>query len=229
MTTQPQPTGSPGTGQTLIRPASRPKIQVDIDLAITVDRTGSSDRFRTGIPMSVETILTQIGGKARSVRCWLQSHGDQDEGQFPRLHTNGGAPDQATSDCRLIDYGGGGDPEEHHLDAIEHLLNTVPWSADRNRSRGAILALLTDESKPLTSGKTPQQLGAEIKSRGILLYLVCEPRPNLRELVNAAEGLMFQISNNPDPAELQRVASQLAASVIATVGSGSTKPIATLF
>jgi hypothetical protein len=225
----PASTGSGQAAPTLIRPASRPKMQVDIDLAVTVDRTGSSDRFRTGIPITLEAIVTQIEGKARSVRCWLQSHGDQDDGQFPLLHTDGGTPNQAVDDCKRITYGGGGDAEEHHLDGIEHLLNTVPWSSDRSRSRGAILALLTEESKPLTSGKTAQQLGMEIKSRGILLYLICEPRPMLRELVNTAEGLMFQISNNPDLAELQRIASQLAASVIATVGSGSTKPIATLF
>ena len=48
----------------------------------------------------------------------------------------------------------------------------------------------------------------------------------LQELIDAAGGLMFQISNSPDPADLQKIAGQLAASIAATVASGSTVPMA---
>ncbi|MBI4641462.1 MAG: hypothetical protein HY731_12255, partial [Candidatus Tectomicrobia bacterium] len=64
-----------------------------------------------------------------------------------------------------------------------------------------------------------------IKKQGILLYLVCEPTPTLYELVHAANGMVFQISNTPDNAELQRIAVQLAASIVATIGSGNTQPM----
>jgi len=175
--------------------------------------------------MTAKLVLELVGARARNVKCWVQSHGDLDEGQEFVLHTDGGIPEQAIEDIRKIIYGGGGDPPEHHLDAIENLLGTVPWTADPTRARGAILAFMTADAKPTKSGVTARQLGQELQHRGVLLYLVCEPTPTLLELVGAARGLTFQISNSPDPSELQRIAAQLAASIVATVASGSTVPM----
>lgn len=217
---QPNPVTQP-----IVRPSPRPKIQVEVDLGITVDRTGSSEQFQTGIPMTAETIIRQVAAKARSVACWAQSHGDFDDAQDIILHTDGGTPDQAIEDIKKITYGGGGDLPEHHLDAVEHLLQNVPWKSDPTRARGAIVAFLTSDTKPTRSGVTARELGEEIKNQGILLYLVCEQTPTLKELVDAAEGLMFEITNNPDPNDLQKIASQLAASIVATVGSGGTVPM----
>ena len=69
----------------IVSPASRPKIQCEVDLAATVDRTGSSLKFQVGIPKTFEIILTQVSAKAREVKCWLASHGDLDENQRARL------------------------------------------------------------------------------------------------------------------------------------------------
>jgi len=213
-------------GPSLVRPATRPKIQCEVEAAATVDRTGSSEPFQVGIPLTFETIVKQLAAKARTVKCWVASHGDLDDGQDFVIHTDGGTPDQAIEDIKKIVYGGGGDPPEHHLDAVESLLNKVPWTANPARARGAILAFTTADSKPAKSGISARDLGAEIKRRGILLYLVCEPTPTLHDLVKSAEGLMFQITNSPDPAELQKIAAQLAASIVATVASGGTVPMA---
>lgn len=213
-------------GPLIVRPAARPKIQCEVDLAASIDRTGSSERFQTGIPLTYEMIVLQVQAKARKVKCWVASHGDLDEGQDFIIHTDAGTPEQAIEDIKKISYGGGGDPPEHHLDAIESLLNRVPWTADLSRARGAILAFMTADSKPAKSGISAADLGKQIKDKGILLYLVCEPTPTLQELASAAEGLVFQISNNPDPAEMQKIAAQLAASIVATVASGGTVPMA---
>lgn len=212
-------------GPSLVQPAARPKIQCEVQLAATVDRTASSKPFEVGIPKTFEMIVKQVAAKARSVKCWVASHGDLDEGQAFVIHTDGGAPEQAIADIKRVPYDGGGDPPEHHLDAVESLLNKVPWTANPAQARGAILAFTTADSKPARSGLSARDLGAEIKRRGILLYLVCEPTPTLQDLVNSAEGLMFQITNSPDPAELQRIAAQLAASIVATVASGGTVPM----
>lgn len=212
-------------GPSIVRPATRPKIQCEVDIATTVDRTGSSERFQAGIPLTYETIVSQVKAKARSVRCWLASHGDLDEGQQFIIHTDAGTPEQAVEDIKKITYGGGGDPPEHHLDAIEALLGRVPWTADPNRARGAILAFMTADTKPAKSGLSAAAIGKQIRDKGILLYLVCEPTPTLHELASAAEGLMFQISNSPNSVELQKIASQLAASIVATVAAGGTVPM----
>ena len=213
------------SGPSMVRPATRPKIQCEVDLATTVDRTGSSERFQTGIPKTYEMIVSQVAAKACRVKCWLASHGDLDEGQDFIIHTDAGAPDQAIEDIKKIVYGGGGDPPEHHLDAIEALLKRVPWKSDPSRARGAIMAFMTADTKPAKSGITAAELGKQIKHKGLLLYLVCEPTPTLQELASSADGLVFQITNNPDPHELQKIAGQLAASIVATVSSGSTVPM----
>ncbi|MBN1516001.1 hypothetical protein JXA32_05485 [Candidatus Sumerlaeota bacterium] len=209
----------------LFNPASRPKIQCEVDLAVTVDRTGSSERFQSGIGAAYEIIASQVAAKARDVKCWVQTHGDLDEGQEIIMHTDAGTPEQAIDDIKKISYGGGGDPPEHHLDAIESLLDRVPWTADPSRARGAIVAFMTADTKPAKSGVSAGDLGMLIKDKGILLYLICEPTPMLQELADLAEGLVFQISNDPDPDELQRIAEQLAASIVVTVSSGGTVPM----
>ena len=215
--------GKPGTA--LVRPATRPKIQCEVNLATTIDRTGSSERFQTGIPNTFEMIVSQLRAKAREVKCWLGTHGDLDEGQKFIIHTDAGTPEQAVEDVKKISYGGGGDPPEHHLDAIEELLNCVPWTSDPSRARGAILAFMTADTKPTKSGISASELGKQVKAKGILLYLVCEPTPTLQELASAADGLVFQISNNPQPAEMQKIAAQVGASIVATVATGGTVPM----
>lgn len=213
-------------GPSIVRSAARPKIQVEVQLAATVDRTGSSAAFQEGIPKTYQLIANQIAAKARSVRCWVASHGDLDHGQKVILHTDGGTHTQAIQDIGQIDYGGGGDPPEHHLDAVEWLLHRIPWCQDPCRSRGAIVAFTTADTKPAKSGVTATKLGEAIRDAGLLLYLVSEPTATLEELVAAAQGLLFQISNSPQAAELQKIAGQLAASIVATVASGGTVPLA---
>jgi hypothetical protein len=212
-------------GRTMIRPAVRPKIQCEVDLYVTIDRTGSSERFRTGIPQTLEIIVVQLQSKARRLTVTLASHGDLDDNQQTVIHTDAGTPEQAVQDAKNITFGGGGDIPESHLDAIEYALTHMPWSADPSRCRGAILAFMTADSKPARSGVTAAQIGQRIQAKGLLLYLVCEPTPTLYELVAAANGLMFDITNNPDPSELQKIAAQLAASIAASVASGSTIPM----
>lgn len=212
-------------GPSIVRPAARPKIQCEVDLAITIDRTGSSERFQRGIPQTYEMVVSQVKAKAREVKCWVASHGDLDEGQDFVIHTDAGTPQQAIEDIKKISYGGGGDAEEHHLDAIEALLNRVPWTADPSRARGAILAFLTADTKPAKSGISAAALGKQIRDKGIQLYLVCEPTSTLQELASTAGGLVFQISNNPDPSEMRNIATQLSASIVATIGSGGTVPM----
>ena len=212
-------------GVSIVRPAVRPKIPCEVQIAITDDRTGSSDQFKLGIPVTVEGILTPVVAKAREVKVWLQTHGDLDEGQDMVLLVDGGTPEDAKKAVQGVVYDGGGDAPEHHLDAVERLVNTVPWIADPRKARGAIVALMTADSKPAHSGKSARQIGEEIKKRGILLYCVCEETPQLRELCDAAGGWIFTISNSPDAHQLQSIASKVAASITQVAGSGATLPL----
>lgn len=214
-------------GRVINRTLARPRISAELDFATTVDRTGSSQAFQEGIPLAYEKIVRGIEQQIRDVKLHLFSHGDLDYGEETILLTDGGTTEQAISDIKSINFGGGGDSTETHLSAIEHVMNNVPWRNRPNRSRSALLAFLTDDSKPCRSGLTPWQLGEELKKRNILLYLICQPTPTLSELVDAAGGLMFAISNSPDPKELEQIASQLTASIHAATSTSTTKPLAT--
>ncbi|EDL57290.1 hypothetical protein PM8797T_16760 [Gimesia maris DSM 8797] len=194
-------------------------------MAITVDRTGSSQQFADGILKSVPLITDQIEAKARNLTVWLQSHGDEDYDQHPVLLTNGGTAVQAIKDLSHIVFAGGGDAPEHHLSGIEELANSVPWNADPQQARGALLALTTADSKPTGSGRSARELGEALRSRGLLLYLICEPAPQMKELCEGAGGLMFPICNDPDPKEMQKIAGQLSASIVQTIATGGTVPL----
>jgi len=205
--------------------ATAPKVQVRLQSKTVLDCTASSNQYAEGIPKTIEMIFSQVEPRVREITCWLQTHGDQDEGQMPTLITDGGTVSQLIEDVKRVKYEGGGDPPEHHLDAIEHALDTTPWSLDPYSDRGVIIAFLTADSKPATSGHSAKQIGEKIKEAGILLYLVCEPTPTLNELAEAAEGIVFKITNNPDLQELEKIAAQLSASIVASVGSGATTPV----
>jgi hypothetical protein len=215
-------------GPGVVKAGARPKVQCEVVVAYAVDRTGSGERFQAGVNQIVETISNQVAAKARDVKVFVQTHGDLDEGEQPVLLTDGGTVAQAIQDVRSIVFNGGGDPPEHHLDAIENLVNTIPWPTDPSRARAAVIGLLTADTKPARSGVTAQQLGEAIKTRGLLLYLICEPTPTLYELVQAAGGLLFEISNTPDPTALQAIATQLSASIVASIAKGGTLPMTAL-
>lgn len=215
----------PSSAHILTSPAVRPKLPADILLAITVDRTGSSLQFRDGIVRALEGITRALKPHVARLTCYLWTHGDEDDDQFPVLLTDGGGPDQMLADARTIVYSGGKDAAEHHVDGVANLVQMTPWDTASPTSRGVVIAFLTADSKPARSGRSARDIGEEIRRRGLLFYLICEPTPTLVELCNAAGGLMFEISNDPDPKDMQTIADQVGASITATVAAGSTLPL----
>jgi hypothetical protein len=208
-----------------IKPAARPKLPVEVTLGIEIDRTGSTGAFQSGIALSCEALLDGIAAKANGLTVYVGTHGDEECGEAPVLHTSGGTRDQAMADIRGITFGGGGDAAETHLDGIRHFLETVPWPMDSHRTKGAFVAFLTDETKPDRTGASAAQIGEAIRAKGLLFYAVCQKTPTLEQLVSAAGGLVIPISNTPDRSELQAAAAQVSASLVATLGAGGTLPM----
>jgi len=214
-----------------VMPAARTKLPCDVQLCLVIDRTGSSGKFKLGIPESARIIANYVTTKARSTVIWVISYGDYEAGQQEEVHLDGGTPEQAIEAIKKIEYGGGGeiagpygDPE-NHLDAVEFALGRVPWTSDPTRSRGCIILFSSSESHKARSGATATQIGEQVKGKGVLLYLISEPTPLLQELAAAGGGLIFQITNTPDPTELQKIAAPVAASIAASLTRGSTLPM----
>jgi hypothetical protein len=203
-------------------PARAAKIPVHVQLGITLDRTGSSQAFASGMRKITQWVTEQVELKAASFAGWLASHGDLDEGQRFTIVSENATPAELAEAAQSIIFEGGGHPHEHHLDAIHDLFKSIPWSTD-SQTRCAMLVLINAESKDHTGGMSPEKIGSLIKDQGILLYLVSSDTPKMRALVEAAEGLMFEISNHPDPSEIQRISADLAASL--TMGAAPNKTL----
>lgn len=201
------------------------KIQPEVHIGFAIDRTGSSEPFARGIRRSVELILKPIEVKARVLRVHQLTYGDEDYGEQPILITDNGTVEQALTDNAGIVFAGGGDAPEHHLSGIHELVKIMGRLGDPRKSRGAIIACMTSETKPDREGMTPQSLGEKLKEYGLLFYAICEPYPFAEELAQAAGGLMFPITNEPDPAQMQRISAQLSASILATIAAGATRPL----
>ena len=215
---------TPSISQRSIKPAAQMKVQASLNACVLIDRTGSSDQFRIGIPRTVEIIFDQASARAQAVHVTVWTGGDEDYGEQPILHTDRGTVEQALSDVGALRYGGGGDADESHLSSIERVVEATAWS-DERRTRNALIAIVNANTKPAKSGRSAREIGKDLKKRNIFLCLVCEPYPLFDELVEAAGGLQFVISNDPSAEELQKVSSRVAASIVASLSAGGTMPM----
>jgi hypothetical protein len=213
-----------------VRPKAN-RMPVRVQLAISIDRTGSSGPFTEGISGLCQSLFTLLEAKVADLKVSVSSHGDLQDCQqeFVQL-SSAVTPVQALADIRTISYGGGGSADEDHLHAVDQLLQRGGFGVG-GCDRGFLLLLTTDGSHPHPEGKTPEQIAEEIRSRKLVLLLVGTPGrqggqepacPRLRALMKASpEGFFIPISNAPDAAEVQRVAAWVAASVTRSVNQGS--------
>ncbi|MCC6681239.1 MAG: hypothetical protein IT445_10110 [Phycisphaeraceae bacterium] len=189
-------------GQTVVHTVrvARRRIPVRLQVGIQIDRTSSSLAFETGIHTGIETFLGVMQNQVSDVTTYLGSHGDLDYGESYRMHLEAGSPQEVLQICPSIQFDGGGDGPEHHLDGIAEMVERVPWTMD-HLTRKVMIGFVNDLTKP---------------------------DRELQELVNAAKGMMITISNNPDVEEIKRAAAAISRSLTATLTSGGTIPMATL-
>lgn len=213
-----------GRPATVIQPAARPKLPVEVIVGLGIDITGSSGPFASGIRGNTQVLLPPIEAKAASIKVTVQTHGDEDDGQFPTLVADSVSVGEAIAAVQALHFDGGGDPPEHHLNAIEQLASTLPVTAS-GRQRGALVFFTTADSKPARSGRTPEEIGAELLKKQLIVCLVGEPGTQLERVGRACNAFMFPIDPNPSPADMKRVAEQVAASIVASLTKGMTRPL----
>jgi len=209
----------------IVQPVRRvQKLPASVLLALLIDITGSTGRFSEGVFQAVKMILDFHAPKIREMRVFLHTAGDLDYGQECTLVGNGVTAPEATTAVERLSFGGGGDEPETHLDSVQTVLNTTPWELDRHW-RNVLILFLTADSKPARSAVTARQLGEALRGRGIQLYVVAEDYPFARELSEAACGLFFSITNDPEPAQMQQIAVGISQTLLLTVASPATKPM----
>lgn len=202
----------------------RAKQPVQLDLAIQIDRTGSSSAFAKGIQTFTDVLFTALNNKVASLNVILGSHGDLEFDEPFVLHLDGGDADQAREEISRLKFDGGGDWPETHLDGIAEMSRCAPWSP-LPYARKAMVGIINAETKPTRCGLSAHDLGQQLKEAGVLFYLVCEPTQTLGQLVQAANGLTMPISNEPDRDEIQRAASLIGKSISASISAGTTIPL----
>lgn len=211
---------------TIVQPIRRvQKISASVLVSILIDRTGSTGKFGQGVPLAAKQFLEPIAAKARETKVYVHTGGDLEYGEQCILICNGVTVPEAISEIARLQYNGGGDEPETHIDSVETVIKTTPWEPDPRKWRNALIIFLTADSKPARSGVTPRQLGAALKSRGILVYLVAEDYPFAHELAEAADGLFFPITNDPDPVQMQQIAAGISQSILVTAASTATRPM----
>ena len=186
------------------------KVPVQVDLVFVVDRTASSREFAAGIRQAIPMIARPV----------LQTHGDLECGQQPVMLVRDGQLDDVVTAIQHLRFEGGGDPPEHHTHAVETVLESVDWSGLPPRSRGAVVLFTTADSKPSPSGRSPTQIGQALAAQGVMLFAVSQLEPAVSALIDGAQGMAFAISNDPSVAEMQSIASRVAASVTDSVVQG---------
>jgi len=202
-----------------IRPGS-------VKVGATLDGTGSTGAYQASIPLIFGDVLECLASLVAKLDIDVWKHGDEEYKEAPAQLVQSGSALEALAAVRSIRYGGGFDAAETHATQIERLLNVTAWGTRLVGCRNVLLAFLTDDTKPLPSGKSMRQLGAEIKDKRVKLFLVCQSTPTLRDLVDAAGGFLIEISNNPDSAEVKKVVNSLCAALTVTMsGAGGTIPM----
>lgn len=236
MNTQPNPTSGVAPNNSNARPAAgpavvsraaihRPKIPLHVQVGFDTDITASSLTYASGIPATQSQILQTLENRFGGLEVWHLVHGDLDYGQEPVFITQRGTVTEAVADLGKIQFEGGGDLPEHHLDGIDHLVRNVPWAMDHRIARGALISFCTSDTKPSRSGLSAQALGEAIRQRRLLFYLVAEPFPWVYDLVEAAQGLFLPITNQPSPRLLKAISAALSTSLVGTVAAGKTVPM----
>jgi len=199
-----------------------------VELSLLIDRTGSGALFCRGVEQSTRMILEAVNKNVRDLRVWVQTHGDEDYQEFPKLLTKGCNASRALRAVKKIVYEGGGDREETHLSAIESALDSIDWQQSGRNTRRVMLAFVNDDTKPARSGRSAKKVGQRLREAGILFYLICQPTHALKSLSKAAGGMICEITNSPSPELMQAIAMQITGSVIHSVSTGSTVPLPAL-
>jgi hypothetical protein len=195
------------------------KIPAHAKTSFAVDGTGSQRAVSNGSLRIVQGINDHLRKKVQQNTCSVFRCGDQDfnEPIVPLLQD--GAPGEAETAVAQIDFAGGEDAAETHLQNFADILEMLPTAGPTERV--AFIALTTGPSKPLRSGETPRELGEAFRQHNIVVCVAGEDCPLIREFVDAigADGFFFQISNDPDDSELKRVADRIGASIVSSIST----------
>lgn len=226
-----QQSGTPdGGGELVLRPVRvHGKRPGSAKIVIDIDRTDSTRNFSAAVPVIVGYALRSLETTIAKLNIDLLTHGDEECNEKPVQMVQSGNVDQVVEAIAGIKYGGGFDAEETHAEQLQRILDLTHWGMQMLHCRNIVIGLLTADTKPLRSGKPMRQLGAEYRTKGVKLVLVCEVTPSLQELVDAAGGFLIPISNNPDKAEVMKVTESLCATLtMPLMAGGGTIPMSSV-
>lgn len=201
----------------------RPAGAATIEIGVLVDATGSSAAFSSGVPLAARLILSEVERQVGGISAFVQTHGDEDYGEYPSVVCQQADAHEASHAVATITYLGGGDAKETHLSAFEAAFRW--FTKQRGDCRRVMIAFVNADTKPARSQRTPEEIGLEARRLGLLIYLICEPTCSLNAFAEAARGMVVPISNNPSEELMLSIARRIAGSVTHSVSVRSLTPI----
>jgi len=189
-----------------------------LNLGIFDDWTGSGAPWAVAIEQTTSHLVEQIQAKFATVHWDYVGMRDMDIGEEDEYRLRGGTGADVVREQKLARRSGGGDAAETFAQTLENQLSDPGWMPDTGaiEARGVIL-FTTSDTKP-AKHNTLENLGQELKRRGINVFIIGTPGTNMEQLATAADGFFFALDVNPTVKEAQDIASRLAATVKTTMG-----------
>ena len=153
---------------------------------------------------------------------------DRQEGEHDEWRVVQGTAEQVLREQALVIRAGGGDAAECFADTLMEVIDRYPFTYSQDVVR-VVLLVCTDDTKPTLHGLDAAQVGQALADRRTHLVVAGEPHSNTRDLVSSAGryGLMFwDLSAQPTPEALAKVTAGVTSTVVGTVSSGGTVPMA---
>src|ERR1700730_3670614 len=161
------------------------KVMTSANFVIAFDATGSMAPFAAQIAADIRTAFEALPAdvqKASTVG--IVFFRDQDDPEKYAIIPQSSVTDamKVLTEAATPTYmTGGGDPPEPVLDAVYIAHHLFPWKNDQQGGRRIILAVLSDDAKPLTTGKIhdgvppglePAKIASDLRDEGIQVVTV---------------------------------------------------------
>jgi len=195
------------------------KLPTALALCPVIDATKSSEAFGQGITTVCSQTAETLAQTMADFKLGLHITRDLDHDRDANFSLGYDLTvDEFKQNLMRIVFEGGGDPLETQFDAVQTAARTFPWNLSPTARRAMVLCS-SSGSKPTRDGKDAAQLAAELSALGIKVVVVAPPGVNLHELATGTRGVSIDLTNTPDPADIQHVVKMLTRTLTQMAGS----------
>lgn len=195
------------------------KLPTALSLVPIIDATGSSQAFCQGIQTVCSETAESLSKTMADFKLGLHISRDL---EFDRdanfsLGQDLTVPEFKNNLSRIV-FEGGGDALETQFDAVQTVAQTYPWNLVPT-ARRAIVLCSSSGSKPTRDGKDGAGLAQELNAMNIKVIVIAPMGVNLHVLAAATRGASLDLTNTPQPEDIQQVTKVLTRTLTQMAGT----------